>query len=453
MLDIGVVKLANTYKDAEVLAKEILLDSPLIIGLDTETTIGRLHNEDYISLLQIYYPGKCYLFQLYRIHTSSGGLPNDIEKLLKKYDIVKVGVDLTADVRKFKKLQLEINSWLDIQAIERTFQAIELGQTDNQKLNLSLIDLGHKYIPGFPGKDKKYRSSDWDINLDQQQIYYASYDAYYSYQIYIEMMKSRNPVVSQITNTTTVPETIQVQNDQRKELDESEIAHFLSWLRDIINTSIYGRTYKSIVNQAFNSYGPWKKRFFGKNLTELIVKCLDDFVKDNALHYDKLADKFYPKKDIETNILDYDLSLSLIPKTKFHIAPNRPPVFNNNTDINLIDLSDQPPSTLSQVLSQVPSRFPLSTLTFPPSSVSLSSSLKLTEEDIIDTTNVLTGILGVGFLPINFGSAVNKICNSYGRLSKLNISDRKERATKILKLLQDLGKIRIETNTVIFVHE
>ena len=253
------VEVATTFEEAEILAHHLLMSQPLIVGLDTETTIGR-EEIGKPSTLQISTHDRVYIFQLYRIYKetvkiltrpiqvplskSVGGFfdqskessqqkfPSSLIKFLKNPECVKVGVNLTNDIELLSNYSLKVLGGLDIQYITRSLQIPESG----------LHDLCVRYIPNFPGKDHLGHEGTWDTSLTTYQVYYAASDAYYSLLLYEAVVGA-----SSKHSLATPPR------------ENADYLQVVEWLKLTIQSSINSRTVESLINQLVNSYGPWAK--------------------------------------------------------------------------------------------------------------------------------------------------------------------------------------------------
>src|SRR4051794_13736712 len=95
--------IATNYEEAKNLSAILLSYNPVVLGFDTETTVGREENPHYTSTVQLSIISDsqdpiCYIFQIYRIYRETQKLPKDLIKILQNPNIVKIGVDLTNDI-------------------------------------------------------------------------------------------------------------------------------------------------------------------------------------------------------------------------------------------------------------------------------------------------------------------------------------------------------------------
>jgi hypothetical protein len=224
--------IATNYEQCIILASSILKESPVSIGFDTETTVGRVH----ASTLQLSTGESCYIFQLYRIFKDSGRLPNEIFKILQSPHIIKIGCDLSSDVNKLNSYGIILQGTIDIQSIARTMLIPDI----------NLDGLASKFFPDQSGKKRFNIKWDWDIDLNEKQIKYAAKDAHLSLAIYYKIISG-----VAITNSLTV-NTLTVNDDPGEK-------EYLEWLKELGHTSTL--KIDKVINQTVNSYGPWAKKY------------------------------------------------------------------------------------------------------------------------------------------------------------------------------------------------
>ena len=119
------------------------------IGFDTETRPSFRAGVSYkVSLLQLSTPDTCYLFRLCKIRLS-----NRILKILGSRRILKVGADVSGDIRQLRELrEFNADGFVDLQheasrwGIEekslRKLSAIVLGERVSKELHIPTIGIG-----------------------------------------------------------------------------------------------------------------------------------------------------------------------------------------------------------------------------------------------------------------------------------------------------------------------
>ena len=149
--------------DALAKACKVLSKEP-IIGFDTETRPSFRAGVSYkVSLLQLSTPTTCFLFRLCRIRLS-----NRILKILGSRRILKIGADVTGDIRALHALrEFKADGFVDLQN-----EASRWGIEEKSLRKLSAIVLGMRV-------SKAQRLSNWEAeNLTEQQREYAATDAW-----------------------------------------------------------------------------------------------------------------------------------------------------------------------------------------------------------------------------------------------------------------------------------
>jgi ribonuclease D len=240
------VQVASDYEQCEILSSTLLNSYPVILGFDTETTIGHDHN--IASTVQLSTDKVCYIFQLYRIFKDTGRLPREIIKILQSPEIIKVGVDLNNDINLLSEYGITLRGTIDIQCIARTMMIPDI--------NLS----GLANLFGFQKGILNFRWN-WDNDLNEQQIRYAANDAYISLQIYQKMISGVNI------------------NTNNQDLDPEE-DKYLEWLKKMLIGSF---RIDRVVNQTVNSYGPWVKKYTKNERVELAEKLINKFIDEGKL--------------------------------------------------------------------------------------------------------------------------------------------------------------------------
>ena len=149
-----------------------------MLGFDTETRPSFRAGVSYkVSLLQLSTPEVCYLFRLCNIRLS-----NPLLKILGSRRIIKVGVDITGDIRSLHALRhFKADGFVDLQN-----EASRWGIEEKSLRKLSAIVLGQRV-------SKAQRLSNWEAGiLTDQQKEYAATDAWVSMHI-LERMMQDNP--------------------------------------------------------------------------------------------------------------------------------------------------------------------------------------------------------------------------------------------------------------------
>lgn len=142
-----------------------------LIGFDTETRPSFRAGVSYkVGLLQLSTPDTCYLFRLSHIR-----LDNRILKILGSRQILKIGADVTGDIRALHALRnFHADGFVDLQV-----EASRWGIEEKSLRKLSAIVLNMRV-------SKAQRLSNWEAEiLTQQQQEYAATDAW----VCIEIMK------------------------------------------------------------------------------------------------------------------------------------------------------------------------------------------------------------------------------------------------------------------------
>lgn len=158
-----------------------------VIGFDTETRPSFRAGVSYkVSLLQLSTPDTCYLFRLSHIR-----LDNRILKLLGSREIIKVGADITGDIRSLHALRdFTADGFVDLQ-----HEAIRWGIEEKSLRKLSAIVLGERV-------SKAQRLSNWEAGqLTPQQQEYAATDAWVCPRI-LEQLEACEPKAEPTTIIT-----------------------------------------------------------------------------------------------------------------------------------------------------------------------------------------------------------------------------------------------------------
>lgn len=251
------IQIASNYEQAEILSAKLLKCNPIVIGFDTETSIWRNIDPYHTSILQLSTDNVCYIFQMYRIFKESGRLPREISKILENPNIVKIGADLTNDIRGLACYEITLRGTIDIQCIARTMMISDI----------SLKGLITQFFPEESGKEMLNLMWEWDGCLDDQQIQYAAKDAYFSLKIYQKMLNGENVVKI----STNIP----------IEDPEQETEKYLEWLKKMPKSNPI--KIEKLVNQTVNSYGPWIKQYTKVERAVFAEKLIRKFIEKNLL--------------------------------------------------------------------------------------------------------------------------------------------------------------------------
>ncbi len=253
------VHLASTEEHVQVLSSRLLEERPVFVGFDTETTVNRPDRDHTVSLISIATFTDVYLLSVYSLFHRQ--CPSSLQKLLTSPQILKVGVNITADVERVSAsyaFKSSLRGYLDISYIATT---IGIPST-------SLDSLGHRYITSYSGKDPLGHGGNWDGFLDDSQIFYGASDALSSLLIYSGMLH------------LTLPKP---KNTTRDDEDEEQLS---SWVVNILNIAVSDRTFDSLVNQIVNSYGPWRNIYVEAERRQRAQESLKKLISASRLPYD-----------------------------------------------------------------------------------------------------------------------------------------------------------------------
>ena len=148
----------------------LYLSQQHVLGFDTETRPSFKVGVSYkVALLQLSTYDRCYLIRLCNV--------KPVQKLisiLQRSDIVKIGTDVTGDIRSLSKLRrFTPRGFVDLQN-----EVAKVGIADRSLRKISGIVLGRKV-------SKAQRLSNWEAqSLTQQQKIYAATDAWVCLKIY-----------------------------------------------------------------------------------------------------------------------------------------------------------------------------------------------------------------------------------------------------------------------------
>ena len=146
-----------------------------IIGFDTETRPSFRAGVSYkVGLLQLSTPDTCYLFRLSHVR-----LDNRILKILGSRQILKVGADVTGDIRALHALRnFHADGFVDLQV-----EASRWGIEEKSLRKLASIVLNRRV-------SKAQRLSNWEAEtLTEQQREYAATDAWVCVEILNELQR------------------------------------------------------------------------------------------------------------------------------------------------------------------------------------------------------------------------------------------------------------------------
>lgn len=152
------------------------LSKQRVIGFDTETRPSfRAGNINKTALLQLSTDSVCYLFRLNKIP-----LERAIMQLLESKDIMKIGADVSGDLRALRQLRhFKDNGFIDLQSIISGW-----GVEEKSLRKMSAIVLGKKI-------SKAQRLSNWEASaLTERQQIYAATDAWVCNKIYKTLLKT-----------------------------------------------------------------------------------------------------------------------------------------------------------------------------------------------------------------------------------------------------------------------
>lgn len=164
-----------------------------IIGFDTETRPSfKAGVTNKVALLQLSTHQRCYLIRLCRTR-----LHNSILKILSNPNILKIGADVTGDIRSLHALRhFNERGFIDLQQI-----ASRWGIEEKSLRKLSAIVLGQRV-------SKAQRLSNWEAgNLTPQQQMYAATDAWVCISIYEKLMATEPVVKGEEESALIVPTT------------------------------------------------------------------------------------------------------------------------------------------------------------------------------------------------------------------------------------------------------
>ena len=163
----GRIVIVDREEQVDAACEELLRHR--VIGVDTETRPSFRAGVSYkVALLQLSTEDTCYLFRLSHIRLS-----NRILKILGSRQILKIGADVTGDIRSLHALRsFHADGFIDLQR-----EASRWGIEEKSLRKLSAIVLGKRV-------SKAQRLSNWEAEiLTEQQREYAATDAWVCVQI------------------------------------------------------------------------------------------------------------------------------------------------------------------------------------------------------------------------------------------------------------------------------
>ena len=186
-----------------------------VIGFDTETRPSFRAGVSYkVGLLQLSTPDTCYLFRLSHIR-----LDNRILKILGSRQILKIGADVTGDIRALHALRnFHADGFVDLQV-----EASRWGIEEKSLRKLSAIVLNMRV-------SKAQRLSNWEAEiLTQQQQEYAATDAWVCIEIMKELQrvepKSEKLSIISVMPTMQAPATEHHPKHQRRHRNKRREHH------------------------------------------------------------------------------------------------------------------------------------------------------------------------------------------------------------------------------------
>lgn len=194
----GRIVIVDKMEDVEAAYND--LKSHTMIGFDTETRPSFRAGVSYkVGLLQLSTPDTCYLIRLSRIR-----LDNRILKILGSRQILKVGADVSGDIRALHALRnFNANGFVDLQV-----EASRWGIEEKSLRKLSAIVLNKRV-------SKAQRLSNWEAeSLTPQQQEYAATDAWICPEILKELQRVE-PKAEPYTIISVMPTPSTSQPQQR----------------------------------------------------------------------------------------------------------------------------------------------------------------------------------------------------------------------------------------------
>lgn len=194
----GRIVIVDKMEDVEAAYND--LKSHTMIGFDTETRPSFRAGVSYkVGLLQLSTPDTCYLIRLSHIR-----LDNRILKILGSRQILKVGADVSGDIRALHALRnFNADGFVDLQV-----EASRWGIEEKSLRKLSAIVLNKRV-------SKAQRLSNWEAeSLTPQQQEYAATDAWICPEILKELQRVE-PKAEPYTIISVMPTPSTSQPQQR----------------------------------------------------------------------------------------------------------------------------------------------------------------------------------------------------------------------------------------------
>ena len=194
----GRIVIVDKMEDVEAAYND--LKSHTMIGFDTETRPSFRAGVSYkVGLLQLSTPDTCYLIRLSHIR-----LDNRILKILGSRHILKVGADVSGDIRALHALRnFNADGFVDLQV-----EASRWGIEEKSLRKLSAIVLNKRV-------SKAQRLSNWEAeSLTPQQQEYAATDAWICPEILKELQRVE-PKAEPYTIISVMPTPSTSQPQQR----------------------------------------------------------------------------------------------------------------------------------------------------------------------------------------------------------------------------------------------
>lgn len=152
------------------------LEAYACLGFDTETRPAFRKGEYHaVSLLQLAVHERVYLFRLNKC-----GFPASLKRLLASDKILKIGVGIRDDIKALQRLSGFVPAaFLDLQTF---VEAYGIEEKSFSKLMAIIFQVKIS---------KRQRTSNWELpQLTEQQIRYASTDAWGALKMYCELRRS-----------------------------------------------------------------------------------------------------------------------------------------------------------------------------------------------------------------------------------------------------------------------